>query len=356
MMLRGVILVKLLILSSAYANPITRIAARWLLALGAVAALTTIGSVLHVNIDTAGFLYLIVVVLLSLTGDLISSLLVSIASALCLTYFFARPVLSMRVDDPLDLVAITAFVTTSFVISRLVSEVRAKSEIVLSSVNRKLVDAAERERRRIGRDLHDDVCQRLALFSCQLEQVRNDLGGRASTNLTRIAALQEQISEIATDVQAISHELHSSKLEYLGIEAAMRGFCRELAQQRKVGIDFKSKDLTLPLSPEISLCLFRVLQEALHNSAKHSGALDFKVELVGTSEGIHLAVHDSGIGFNPQAAMSGPGLGLTSMKERVKLVKGKFSINSHPGTGTTIHAWVPSCNRSSETCPERKVS
>lgn len=307
----------------------------------AVAALTAICSVLRVNIDTTGFLYLIVIVLLSLTGDLASSLLVSIAAALCLIYFFARPTFSLRVDNPLDLVAIIAFVTTSFVISRLVSEVRAKSEIILSSVDRKLVDAAERERRRIARDLYDDVGQRLALFACELEQLRNDLGTRASTTCTRITALQGQISQIATDVHTISHELHFSQLEILGIEAAMRGFCKDLAQQLKLEIDFKSKDLTIPLSPEISLCLFRVLQEALHNSAKHSGALHFKVELSGTSKGIHLTVHDSGIGFDPQTAMSGQGLGLTSMKERLKLVKGKFVINSHPRTGTTIHAWVP---------------
>lgn len=322
----------------------------------AVAALTAICSVLRVNIDTTGFLYLIVVVLLSLTGDLVSSLLVSVAAALCLMYFFAHPVFSLRVDNPLDLVAIIAFVTTSVVISRLVSEVRRKSEIILSSVNRKLVDAAERERRRIARDLHDDVGQRLALFACELEQLRNDLGTRASTTCTRIVALQGQISQLATDVQTISHELHSTQLEYLGIEAAMRGFCRELSQQQKVEIDFKSNNLTVPMSPETSLCLFRVLQEALHNSAKHSGALHCKVELFGTSEGIHLTVDDSGIGFDPKTAISGRGLGLTSITERLKLVDGKLSINSQPGTGTTIHAWVPLSCECSETYSEGKVS
>lgn len=136
----------------------------------------------------------------------------------------------------------------------------------------------------------------------------------------------------------------------------MRGFCRELARQQKVQIDFKSKDLTLPLSPDTSQCLFRVLQEALHNSAKHSRALHFEVELFSTSEAVHLVVHDSGIGFDIKTAIRGQGLGLMSMKERMKLIKGEFSINSQPSTGTTIHVWAPLSNQLSDTHPETTVS
>ena len=152
---------------------------------------------------------------------------------------------------------------------------------------------------------------------------------------------QKQISEIATDIQSLSHELHSAKLQYLGIAAAMRGFCREFAEQQKVEIDFKAHDLPSPLSPDISLCLFRVLQEALHNSAKHSGVRQFEVRLWGTSDEIHLTVKDSGAGFDREAAKESRGLGLISMEERLKLVKGTLSINSQPKRGTTIHASVP---------------
>jgi signal transduction histidine kinase len=122
---------------------------------------------------------------------------------------------------------------------------------------------------------------------------------------------------------------------------AMQGFCREFSEQHKVEIDFKNHDLPGPLSPDISLCLFRVLQEALHNSAKHSGGRHFEVRLWGTSGEIHLAVVDHGAGFDSEAAKKGRGLGLISMEERVKLVKGTLSIESQPKRGTTIHARVP---------------
>jgi signal transduction histidine kinase len=153
--------------------------------------------------------------------------------------------------------------------------------------------------------------------------------------------LQKQTSAIAADIQTLSHELHSARLEYLGIAAAMRGFCEEFGKQQKAEIDFKGHDLPSPLSPDISLCLFRVLQEALHNSAKHSGVRRFEVRLWGASDEIHLAVSDSGAGFDSEVARQSRGLGLISMEERLKLVKGTFSIESQPKRGTTIHARVP---------------
>jgi signal transduction histidine kinase len=321
----------------------------------ALALLTITCERLHLNLATCSLLYVILIVILSRNGSLASSLVASITAAVSLTYL-ASPPKSFRVDDPFDIVAIIAFLVTSLMIAGLVSELRRLAEEALSSVNRKLIDAEERERNRIARDLHDDVGQRLAVLATELEGVQKDVPSSASELSTSIAAMQGEISAISSDVHAISHELHSSKLEYLGIEAAMRGFCRELAEQRKVKIDFQSKDLTTPLSPEISISLFRVLQEALHNSARHSGASHFRVELLGTSEGINLSVHDSGRGFDPKAAMSGQGLGLTSMKERIKLVRGKFLINSQPDRGTTIQVWVPLSHQHSEDYAQSKAS
>ena len=159
---------------------------------------------------------------------------------------------------------------------------------------------------------------------------------------SRMGELEKQISEIASDIQSLSHELHSAKLQYLGIAGAVRGFCREFSEQQKVEIDFQTDALPSPLSPDISLCLFRVLQEALHNSAKHSGARHFEVRLWGTPDEIHLTVKDSGVGFDREAGKEEPGLGLVSMEERLKLVKGSFTIESQPKGGTTIHARVPS--------------
>jgi len=153
--------------------------------------------------------------------------------------------------------------------------------------------------------------------------------------------LQKQISEIALDIQSLSHELHSSKLEYLGVAFAMRSFCKEFAEQQKVEIDFQTHDLPSPVPPDISLCLFRVLQEALHNSVKHSGVRRFEARMWGTSNQIDLMVQDSGVGFDSEAAKKSRGLGLISMQERVKLVKGTLLIESQPKRGTTIHARVP---------------
>jgi signal transduction histidine kinase len=133
----------------------------------------------------------------------------------------------------------------------------------------------------------------------------------------------------------------SSRLQYLGIAAAIRGFCREFGEQQKVAIDCKIYDLPVPLSPDISLCFFRVLQEAMQNSAKHSGVRYFEVELWGTPGEIHLTVSDSGAGFDIDAAKASRGLGLISMEERLKLLNGTLSINSQPKRGTTIHARVP---------------
>ena len=153
--------------------------------------------------------------------------------------------------------------------------------------------------------------------------------------------LWKRTYEMTTDVQYLSHELHSSKLEYLGMAVAMRSFCKEFSEQQNVEVDFKIHDLPSPLSPEISLCLFRVLQEALHNSAKHSGVRRFEVRSWGTPEEIHLTVSDSGSGFDSKAARESQGLGLVSMEERLKLLNGTLSIESQPNRGTTIHARVP---------------
>jgi signal transduction histidine kinase len=158
---------------------------------------------------------------------------------------------------------------------------------------------------------------------------------------SRMGKLQKQTSEIATDIQSLSHELHSAKLQYLGFAAAMRGFCQEFGEQQKVEIDFQIHDLPSPVPPDTSLCFFRVLQEALHNSAKHSGVRHYEVRLWGATDEIHLTVKDSGTGFDREATKENRGLGLISMEGRLKLVKGALSIDSQPKRGTTVHARVP---------------
>jgi signal transduction histidine kinase len=146
--------------------------------------------------------------------------------------------------------------------------------------------------------------------------------------------------EISSDVEALSHELHSSKLEYLGIIAGMRSWCREYGERQKIEITF-STDVNGSLPLEIGLSLLRILQEALHNAAKYSGVKRVKVHLREEGGEIHLLVRDSGKGFDVESALRGRGLGLTSMRERARLVNGAITIDSAPMHGTKIHVRVP---------------
>jgi signal transduction histidine kinase len=220
------------------------------------------------------------------------------------------------------------------------STARKLADAALAGVSGKLIEAQEQERRRIARELHDDIGQRLALLSIELSQLQQS-SSNPSEFSGRISEMQMQTAEIAADVQSLSHELHSSKLQYLGLAAALRGFCREFSEQQKVEVDFKAHDLPASLSPEISLCFFRVLQEALHNAAKHSGVRQFEVRLWGTPDEIHLTISDAGVGFDIEATKASRGLGLISMQERLKLLNGTLSIESRLHRGTTIHASVP---------------
>jgi PAS domain S-box-containing protein len=218
---------------------------------------------------------------------------------------------------------------------------RKHAEEALLGMSRQLIEAHEQERTRIGRDLHDDFVQRLALLAVELGGVQKDVPDSAVELGRRIGDLRIQTTQVTNDVQLLSHELHSSKLEYLGIVGAGKNFCKEFGERQKLEIDFQSHDLPTALPNELSLSLFRVLQEALRNATKHSGVKRFEVRLWGSTGEIHLTVSDLGAGFDTETALKSTGLGLTSMQERLRLVGGELSINSQPKGGTTIHARVP---------------
>jgi PAS domain S-box-containing protein len=218
---------------------------------------------------------------------------------------------------------------------------RKLAEESLATIGRRLIEAHEEERTWIARELHDDVNQRIALVAIELERWSQHLPESAVDLHDHIHHARQRLSDISKDIQALSHRLHSSKLEYLGVVAAANSYCKELSEQHKVRVEFSHADIPRTLPMEMSLCLFRVLQEGLQNAVKHSGAQHFKVHLNGTTEEIRLSVSDEGVGFDWQAAMQGRGLGLISMRERLQLVKGEFSVKSVPGRGTTIWACVP---------------
>jgi len=213
---------------------------------------------------------------------------------------------------------------------------RKQMEEALSRMSRNLIESQEQERTRIGRELHDDINQRLAMLAIELEQLQEN----PSDNRSRLQELRKQTIEISDDVQALSHELDSSKLERLGAIGGMRSWCREFGERQGIQVEFKSPEAKISLPREIGLCLFRVLQEALHNAAKYSGVRRIEVQLREDAGEIHLLVSDLGRGFDLETAKEGRGLGLTSMQERIRLINGIIEIRSKPMGGTTIHVHV----------------
>jgi PAS domain S-box-containing protein len=213
---------------------------------------------------------------------------------------------------------------------------RKRMEEALSGMSRKLIESQEQERARIGRELHDDINQQIAMLAVELERLQND----PSDAQNRLQELRNQMLELSNDVQGLSHELHASKLEYLGVVSGMRSWCKEFGERQNMVIDFKS-DVSRVVPFDIGISLFRVLQEALHNASKHSAVKRMEVELREAPNEIHLIITDRGKGFDVEAAIRGRGLGLTSMQERVRLLNGSVKIQSKPMAGTTIHVRVP---------------
>lgn len=222
-------------------------------------------------------------------------------------------------------------------------ERQSQAEDARSGISRRLIEAQEQERTRIARELHDDTVQRLAFLAIEIDRLKNDVPGLADGSVCgRLDGLMKETVKISSDIQALSHQLHSATLEVLGLVEGISSFCEEFGTRRGTEVEFRSLDLPdSPLSTKTSLHLYRVLQEALNNASKYSGVRHFEVELWGTPGEIHLTISDSGVGFNVGRAMNGRGLGLTSMRERMKLLNGELSIQSRPKSGTTVHARVP---------------
>ena len=213
------------------------------------------------------------------------------------------------------------------------------AEAAIATINGRLIEAQEKERTRIARELHDDINQRLALLAVEIGQAT--LNDHDPSAKVRTARLSKRISEISDDVQAISHDLHSFKLEHLGMLAAMRSFCTEFAGQQQLRIDFVHDEGPFTVSNDVALTLFRVLQEALHNAFKHSRGRHFKVELRCSPRDICLQITDWGAGFDPEKVRTQSGLGFVSMRERIKLINGTIEVESEPMAGTVVRARVP---------------
>jgi signal transduction histidine kinase len=222
---------------------------------------------------------------------------------------------------------------------------RRRHEEAIQDLSGRLINAQEQERSRIARELHDDINQQLAVLAIELQQLQDFFPEDSLRGRRQVQALWKKTLGLSTDLQHLSHQLHSTKLEHLGITAALRGLCGEFSEQHKIGADFQFRQVPPKLDAEISLHLFRVAQESLHNVAKHSRAKMVRMELVGADAKIVLRVSDDGIGFDPDAPKHQTGLGMTSMSERIRFVGGVLSIWSRPSMGTQVEATIPLSGR-----------
>jgi PAS domain S-box-containing protein len=218
---------------------------------------------------------------------------------------------------------------------------RILAERGVADLSGRLISAQEDERSRISRELHDDFSQRLALLAIQLGQASQSLPDAEKVLSKSLHAMWERTTELAADIHKMSHQLHSSKLQHLGLLRTAKSLCEEIAKQHRIQIEFLHRDMPEEISPDMALCFFRIVQEALNNIVKHSGAKQARVEFVGTPSLIRLRIVDAGAGFDPTSMAARGGLGLASMRERLRLLGGSIALQSSPMEGTEIVAEVP---------------
>lgn len=205
----------------------------------------------------------------------------------------------------------------------------------------RLIHAQEEERARIARELHDDINQRLALLANGLQEL--ELSSETVDTVEQnqeLRQLWQSTIEIANDVQQLSHRLHPSKIHYLGLAAALRELCQEFSKVQKIEVQCTAYNVSKQLDETVALSLYRVVQEALRNVAKHSQAHHVKVELTEGDGELRVRVSDDGVGFDSQSARKKHGLGLISMEERLRLSGGELSLWSRPSLGTQIEGVV----------------
>ncbi len=218
---------------------------------------------------------------------------------------------------------------------------RRQAEEAARSLSGRLIHAQEAERTRLARELHDDLNQNLALLAVELDMFGQKPPAADSEISERMRYLAEQVKTLSSNVHRLSHELHPAKLEQLGLVAAVRGLCRELGALRNIAIEFSAHAVPRVVPDEIALCLYRIVQEGLQNVIRHSGSATAKVELMSDANELCLMVSDQGCGFDSMVATGGGSLGLVSMRERVRLVRGEISVESRKGEGTRIKVQVP---------------
>ena len=205
----------------------------------------------------------------------------------------------------------------------------------------RMLTIQENERKRLARELHDDLSQRLAILAMSASQARSKLLPVSTEASETFQTMQSQLVSISEDVHAISRQLHPSILEDLGLVDAVRNEINAFGRREKIEINYLSSGIPEKLPKDVSLCLFRIIQEGLRNIAKHALTDSASITLIGSADHLDMEIRDNGCGFNLKNKREQPGLGLISIGERVRMIDGKLEITSSPGQGTRIQVSAP---------------
>jgi PAS domain S-box-containing protein len=216
-----------------------------------------------------------------------------------------------------------------------------RSEQQLRHLTAGLLEAQEEERRHVSRELHDDLNQKLAMVAVELGSIEAGLPESDQVTRDRLRCLEKRLNSLSNDVRRTAYQLHPSVLEHLGLAEALETYCGEFSVQQRLKVCFRQRKAPEMIPKGVALCLYRVVQEALHNVAKHSGAGRASVTLTGTGGRLVLTVEDQGRGFDPTVMGGKRGLGLISMKERVAAAGGVLTIDVRPGAGTRVRVHIP---------------
>ena len=217
---------------------------------------------------------------------------------------------------------------------------RRRAERAARCLGRRLVNAHEDERRRLARDLHDDISQRLAALAIRIAVAETDAD--AARRAAAARSVREGLAGLGEDGHGLSHRLHPTVIEGLGLVEALRAECDRVARSEPIQVELEAGGVPAGLAGDAAVGLFRVAQEALHNVVRHARASEVRVALLGGKGRLVLAVHDNGRGIRSVPRVAGSsGLGMASMRERMSLLDGRLDVHSAPGCGTTITASVP---------------
>ena len=216
-----------------------------------------------------------------------------------------------------------------------------RSHEELRALTASLLHSQDDERRRVSRQLHDELSQEMAKLQFDVETLEQGLPAHRGDEKRQLLAIRDGVGALANHVRRIAHQLHPSTLDNLGLSAALRAFVREFAGRERLPVRLTARRVPAHIAPEIASCLYRVVQEALRNVAKHAGKTGATIVLAGLRNQLFLSIRDQGIGFDRRSIEGNGGLGLIAMHERVHLVDGDFSLNTRPGRGVVITIRIP---------------